>query len=163
MMDATDIDGNRLFRRVMSQFCTGIVIVTSQDDSGPVGLTCQSFSSVSVDPPLVLFCPAKSSTSWPRIRATKHFCVNVLGERQQQLSGAFAMSGGPKFTGVEWTPGLLGAPRIVGAIAHVDCTLEDSFPAGDHDIVIGRVQDLDHSEGEHPLLYFRSQYVGVSR
>jgi 3-hydroxy-9,10-secoandrosta-1,3,5(10)-triene-9,17-dione monooxygenase reductase component len=162
-VNAVDVPGSQMFRRVMSQFCTGIVIVTSHDDHGPIGLTCQSFSSVSVEPPLVLFCPANSSTSWPRIRETTHFCVNVLGENQGDLSAQFAKSGGPKFDDVPWVPGVFGAPRIAGAIAHIDCALEETFRAGDHDIVIGRVHGLDHLEGEHPLLYFQSRYSGVKR
>jgi 3-hydroxy-9,10-secoandrosta-1,3,5(10)-triene-9,17-dione monooxygenase reductase component len=162
-MDTIERPWDQLFRRVMSQFCTGVVIVTSHDDDGPVGLTCQSFASVSVDPPLVLFCPAGSSTSWPRIREARHFCVNVLGESQEALSGKFAVSGGPKFNDVEWAPGSLGAPRLRGAIAHVDCSLEDVVPAGDHDIAIGRARGLDHLEGEHPLLYFQSRYINAQR
>jgi 3-hydroxy-9,10-secoandrosta-1,3,5(10)-triene-9,17-dione monooxygenase reductase component len=162
-LKTTEMSWDQLFRRVMSQFCTGVVIVTSQDDSGPVGLTCQSFASVSIDPPLVLFCPARSSTSWPQIRATGRFCVNVLGESQEALSGKFAVSGGQKFNDVEWAPGSLGAPRLRGAIAHVDCSLEDVVPAGDHEIAIGRVWGLDHLEGEHPLLYFQSHYTSARR
>jgi 3-hydroxy-9,10-secoandrosta-1,3,5(10)-triene-9,17-dione monooxygenase reductase component len=158
---AVEVPFDQMFRRVMSQFCTGVVIVTSCDDDGPVGFTCQSFASLSAEPPLVLICPARSSTSWPRIRATAHFCINILGEHQEQLSGRFAVSGGPKFDGVEWLPGSAGAPRLTGAIGHVDCALEATHEAGDHEIAIGLVRSLDYLEGEHPLLYFQSRYANV--
>jgi flavin reductase (DIM6/NTAB) family NADH-FMN oxidoreductase RutF len=111
------------FRQVMSHFCTGVVVITACDGSIPVGFTCQSFSSLSIDPPLILFCPSNTSTTWPRIRAIGNFCVNVLNEDQEALSGAFARSGGPKFEGVNWMSGTLGAPRLRDAIAHIDCRL----------------------------------------
>jgi 3-hydroxy-9,10-secoandrosta-1,3,5(10)-triene-9,17-dione monooxygenase reductase component len=155
-----DID---TFRRVMSHFCTGVVIVAACDDDGPIGFTCQSFTSLSTDPPLILLCPSKSSTSWPRIRAAGTFCVNVLNEDQAELSTQFAKSGGPKFDGIEWTPGVSGAPRLTGAVAHIDCQLHELHDGGDHEIVVGRVLALDHMEEHHPLLYFRSRYAMVHR
>ncbi len=94
--------GTSEFRRVMGHFCTGIVIVTAQIDGQPMGLTCQSFVSVSLDPPLVSFCPGHSSTSWPTMRETGKFCVNVLAADQQLLCEKFAASGGDKFKDVSW-------------------------------------------------------------
>ncbi len=149
-------------RSILGHFCSGITIITAHDQDGPAGMTCQSFSSVSLDPPLVLFCPAKSSTSWPRIRAAGHFCANVLGEDQEELCRAFATSGGDKFSGVEWRPGPSGAPIIRGALAIVDCELEVVHEAGDHDLVIGRVLHLDAMPSGRPLLFFRGGYARLA-
>jgi len=150
------------FRAVLSQFCTGVVIVTTCDDAGPAGLTCQSFSALSMDPPLVLFCPAKTSKTWPRIEAAGSFCVNVLSEGQERLSARFATSGGPKFENVEWEAGQVGVPRLCGALAHVDCCLESVHDAGDHLMVVGRVVALDQVNDSRPLVFFRSDYVALS-
>lgn len=162
MTDAIAVETDT-FRRVMSHFCTGVVVVTTCDDEGPAGFTCQSFASLSTDPPLVVLCPGRSSTSWPRIRAVGRFCVNVLDEGQADVSTQFARSGGPKFDGVTWVPGVVGAPRLAGAIAHIECEVEALYDGGDHEIVVGRVLALDHQEDRHPLLYFRSRYAMVHR
>lgn len=150
------------FRAALARFCTGVVVVTAMDEDGAVGFTCQSFSSLSLDPPLVLFCPSKSSTSWPRVKAAGQFCINVLREDQQDLSNRFATSGGPKFDGVSWEVGAHSAPRLVGAIAHIDCELIVVHDGGDHEIAVGRVLDLAHEDEHRPLLYFRSRYHGLS-
>jgi flavin reductase (DIM6/NTAB) family NADH-FMN oxidoreductase RutF len=132
-------------------------------------MTCQSFSSLSLDPPLVMVSPAKTSTTWPRIRATGRFAVNVLGAHQREVSGAFARSGTDKFAGQAWVPGATtGAPLLTGSIAHVECELDVVHDAGDHDIVVGRVVALDApgldapvTDGTatvEPLVYFRSGY-----
>ncbi len=144
-------------------FCSGIVIVTGHDDEGPAGFTCQSFASLSLEPPLVLFCPAKSSTTWPRLRAAGRFCVNVLGEGQEAVSDGFAISGGPKFDLVDWVIGPGGAPRLEGAIAHIDCMLQAVHDAGDHEIAVGRVLHMDDLDEIHPLLYYGSRYAAVQR
>jgi len=146
------------FRNAMSQFCTGVAVVTGHDHDGPVGFTCQSFSSLSLDPPLVLICPGRSSTSWPRIRSTGRFCVNILGHHQEALSTRFSQTGEGKFTDVDWVAGPMGVPQIRGAIAHIDCLLETIHEGGDHEIVIGRVVEVAHQDETHPLLYFRSRY-----
>ena len=155
------------FRTVLSHFASGVVVVTSVEADGtPVGMTCQSFTSLSLEPPLVMVSPAKSSRTWPRIRATGHFAVNVLGARQQETSRAFARSGTDKFAGQDWVPGLTGAPLLVGSIAHVECDLEVVHDAGDHDIAVGRVLALDApgvtepaaGDPVEPLVFFRSGY-----
>ena len=147
----------------MSRFCTGVVVVSAHDGQAPVGLTCQSFSSLSIDPPLILFCPAKSSTSWPKIRSVGRFCVNVLAESQQDVSTALARTGTRKFEGIAWSPGPIGAPRIHGSIAHIECELDCVYEAGDHHIAVARVLSLECSEERYPLIYFKSSYQSLRR
>ncbi|MEU4245353.1 flavin reductase family protein [Actinoplanes sp. NPDC026619] len=148
-----------LFRRVMAHFCSGVVVVTADAAPHPVGLTCQSFSSLSLEPPLILFSVARTSRSWPAIRAAGKFAVNILHAGQREHSQAFAVSGGDKFAGSRWRPGRHGTPLLPEALAHIECRLEAVHDGGDHHIVIGRVLDLDGSdEPRDPLLYFRSEY-----
>lgn len=147
------------FRNVLGHFATGITIVTARDADGPVGLTAQSFSSLSLDPPLVLLCPSRASSSWPRIQAAGSFCINVLSEDQEELCRGFARSGVDKFAGVghEASPST-GAPLLDGALAWIDCRLEAVHEGGDHLIVVGRVLDLGFAGEGRPLLFFRGGY-----
>jgi 3-hydroxy-9,10-secoandrosta-1,3,5(10)-triene-9,17-dione monooxygenase reductase component len=144
------------FRTVLGHFSTGIVVVTG---AGPVGMTVQSVASLSLEPPLVLFCPAKSSTTWPSIRQAGAFCVNILARDQQDLCGVFARSGGDKFDGVRWRSGITGAPILADTLAHAECQLVDVHEGGDHDIAIGRVVALDVQRHAQPLLFFRGQFM----
>jgi 3-hydroxy-9,10-secoandrosta-1,3,5(10)-triene-9,17-dione monooxygenase reductase component len=148
------------FRQVLARFATGVVVVTGATDDGPVGLTCQSFSSLSLDPPLVLLSTARSSKTWPRIAATGRFAVNVLGADPQDVSTRFAVSGGDKFAEQGWRPGALGNPLLDGAIAHVECDIEAVHDGGDHVIVVGRVRAIEAPglEQRSPLVYYRSAY-----
>jgi 3-hydroxy-9,10-secoandrosta-1,3,5(10)-triene-9,17-dione monooxygenase reductase component len=145
-------------RTVLGHFCTGITIITAIDDGIPVGLTAQSFTSLSLDPPLVLFCPAKSSSSWPRIRKAGHFCANVLGADQEHLCRQFALSGADKFAGVGFHLGESGAPVLDGTLAHIDCRIETVHDGGDHDIAVGRVLGLGTGTEAGPLLFYRGGY-----
>ncbi|RMF00133.1 MAG: flavin reductase, partial [Alphaproteobacteria bacterium] len=131
------------FKRTMGQFCTGVVAVTAMLDDAPVGFAAQSFVSLSMDPPLVAVCPAKTSTSWPKIRDSGHFCINMLGADQRSVCDAFAQSGGDKFAGLKWRTGHTGAPVLAGVLAYADCTLEAEHDGGDHTIAVGRVQALE--------------------
>src|SRR3954466_7586310 len=140
---ATETFDEADFRQVLARFATGVVVVTGSTDEGPAGLTCQSFSSLSLDPPLVLLSTARSSKPWPRIAATGRFAVNVLGADQQDVSTRFAVSGGDKFAEQGWRPGLLGNPLLDGAIAHVECDIEATHDGGDHVIIVGRVRALE--------------------
>ena len=151
----------RKFRDVLGRFCTGVTVVTGVSDGRPVGMTCQSFSSVSLDPPLVLFCPAKTSRAWPLIHRSGHFCVNLLSRDQRHLSQAFASKGADKFAGVSWRPSATGAPLLEGVLGWVDCTVYAVHEAGDHYVVIGRVMDLGVEEAPHPLLFYRGQYAAT--
>jgi 3-hydroxy-9,10-secoandrosta-1,3,5(10)-triene-9,17-dione monooxygenase reductase component len=151
------------FKDALSRFATGITIVSGMEDGEPVGFTCQSFLSLSIDPPFVAVAPARTSTSWPRIARAGSFCVNVLGDHQEELCAGFAVSGGSKFDGVNWHPApITGAPLIEGSLAWVDCHVELVHDAGDHELIIGKVLDLGTGEGS-PLLFFRSNFVTVAR
>ncbi|MFF5206355.1 flavin reductase family protein [Streptosporangium sp. NPDC000396] len=151
---------SRRFRSVLGHFATGVVAITAidPDKGGPCGLAANSFTSVSLDPPLVAFCVAHTSTSWPRLRAAKTLTVNVLAEHQQPICAALASKGGDKFAGLDWSHSPGGNPVIDGALAWIDCSVEAEHPAGDHVIVVARVHDLGvHGDGG-PLLFFRGGY-----
>lgn len=154
----TEIDGRR-FRTTLGQFCSGVVIATGCLDGVPAGFAAQSFTSLSLDPPLVGLCPAKTSTSWPRLRDSGRFCINILAADQKPVCDLFAKSGIDKFASIDWRPGLTGSPIITGALAYIDCELVAEHDAGDHTIAVGRVLDLDivNPEGA-PLLFFRGAY-----
>jgi len=150
------VDGSR-FRDVLGHFASGVTVVTALD-ADPVGFTCQAFAALSLDPPMVLLAPAKSSTSWPRIARAGAFCVNVLARDQAALARAFSVSGADKFAGVEWRPGAAtGAPVLGGTLAWAECRLERIFDAGDHELVTGFVLALEVSDGE-PLLFYRGGF-----
>jgi 3-hydroxy-9,10-secoandrosta-1,3,5(10)-triene-9,17-dione monooxygenase reductase component len=146
-------------RAVLGHFPSGVTIVTGTTPEGPAGFTCQSFSSLSLDPPLVLVLVGRSSTSWPTIEATGRFCVNVLAENQGELSTTFAKSGTDKFAGVDWAASDLGSPILAGALAWIDCTLHAVHEGGDHLIVVGAVHDLSAVAGTGPLLFHRGAYA----
>jgi 3-hydroxy-9,10-secoandrosta-1,3,5(10)-triene-9,17-dione monooxygenase reductase component len=145
------------FREVLGHFATGITIVTATDEGEPVGFSCQSFAALSLDPPMVILAPAKSSTSWPRIARAGSFCVNILGEHQEAVCRAFAVSGGKKFDGVDWSPGVTGSPLIEGSLATLECTLGAIYEGGDHELVTGHVVDMEIGKGS-PLIFYRSGF-----
>jgi 3-hydroxy-9,10-secoandrosta-1,3,5(10)-triene-9,17-dione monooxygenase reductase component len=149
------------FKEAMGRFATGVTVVTGVEEGRPVGFTCQSFVSLSVDPPFVAVAPARASTSWPRIARAGTFCVNVLADHQEELGRAFAVSGGDKFGDVDWHAApITGSPVLDGSLAWVDCEVELVHDAGDHELIIGRVLDLGTAEGS-PLLFFRSRFMGA--
>jgi flavin reductase (DIM6/NTAB) family NADH-FMN oxidoreductase RutF len=147
------------FRQVLGHYPTGVTVITALEDGRPYGLAANSFTSISLDPPLVSFCAAHTSTTWPHIRQAGHFCVNVLGEEQEELCRLFAVTGGDKFAGIGWKRASTGAPIIDDVVAWLDCTIEAQHEAGDHVIVVGRVHELGlaHHEGR-PLVFFRGGY-----
>lgn len=151
-----DADG---FRDVLGRFATGITVVAALDGAEPVGFACQSFASLSLDPPLVMLAVGKASTSWPRIERGGRFCVNILAEEQQATCVALGRSGADKFADVPWHTSPHGTVLIDGALATVDCRLATVHEAGDHHIVTGEVVDLAAQENGRPLLYFRSRYA----
>ncbi len=150
----------------MGQFCTGVVVATAppvMPETEPAGFVAQSFVSLSLDPPLIAICPAKTSSSWPKLRAAGAFCVNMLHAGQVDLCNRFAQSGGDKFTGVDWQPGATGAPILADALAWIECTLHDEVEAGDHTIAIGRVAAYERTAPDaDPLLFFRGAYGSFS-
>ena len=151
-------DGQK-FRQVLGHFPTGVAVVTGMDmDGQPAGMAVGSFSSVSLDPPLVAFMPDRSSTSWPRFRDSGSFCVNILGAEQESVCRTFASKGGDKFADLSWRPAGSGAPLLDGVLAWIDCDTEVVHEAGDHFIVIGRVRDLDIGTPALPLVFFQGGY-----
>jgi 3-hydroxy-9,10-secoandrosta-1,3,5(10)-triene-9,17-dione monooxygenase reductase component len=146
------------FREVMSHFASGVVVVTAVVDDSPVGMTCQSFASLSLDPPMVLFCPSKTSTTWPILARADHVCINVLSTAQHELSNGFARSGTDKYAGVAWTPTPQGAPALDGAAAHIEARVAECIDGGDHHIVTCLVKSLSATTDPEPLVYYRSGY-----
>lgn len=146
------------FRQVLGHFPTGVTVITAAPEGEPpVGLAVGSFASLSLDPPLVLFCAAKQSSSWPKIRDAGVFCVNVLAEDQEEVCRQFAGKG-DKYAGIGWKPGHTGAPILAGVLAWIDCRVEQVLDGGDHDIVVGRVLDLEVAHEGRPLVFFRGGY-----
>ena len=156
LVDGAPVEPAEL-RRVMGHFATGVTIVTGMSSDGPVGFACQSFTSVSLEPPLVLFCPSHGSRSWPLIQASGSFSVNVLAEDQLDLCKTFASSGGDKFDGLSWHPTQWG-PSLDNVLATVHCDIWQVVLAGDHDVVLGTVQDLVTHREAQPLVFFRGQF-----
>ncbi len=154
----------RRFRDVLGLFATGVTVVTSMSHGEPVGMTCQSFSSVSLSPPLVMFCPAKTSRAWPRMQRAGFFCVNILAADQSAVSTAMATKGSDKYDGIGWSTAATGAPLLHGVLGYVDCTVHSVHEAGDHYVVLGRVKELGFGEdGRKPLLYYRGGYDTVAQ
>ncbi|MFJ4962861.1 flavin reductase family protein [Streptomyces sp. NPDC088729] len=158
-------DGERLpvdpgeFRRVLGHFASGVTIVTARDADGPAGFACQSFASLSLDPPLVVFMVARTSTTWPRIARAGAFCVNILGAEQGPLCRGFAVSGADKFAGVAYADApATGSPLLDGVPAWVDCRVQAVHTGGDHLIVVGRVETLGAAADAEPLLFHRGVF-----
>ncbi|GAA2587650.1 flavin reductase family protein [Winogradskya consettensis] len=149
---------SREFRRVLGGFASGVTVITAMVDGVPVGMTCQSFFSLSLDPPLVAFSPSRRSASYPLIRQSGSFCVNILEASQQALCEQFSRTGTDKWKGVSWTTGVTGSPLLEGALASIDCRLDQELETGDHYLTIGRVVELDAVEGREPLLFFNGGY-----
>lgn len=146
------------FRNAVSQFATGVVVVAGIENGSLVGFAAQSFVSLSLDPPLVLFCPQKSSTSWPRIRCGQNYGINILGAEHQEISEAFAVVGA--VPDVAWSPSQQSrVPILEESIAFLDCSYSSEHSAGDHTIVISTVNDvLVRRPEDSPLLYLRGSY-----
>ena len=149
------------FRRIMSHYPTGVCVITARGHDGPVGMVVGSFTSVSLDTMLVAFLPDRRSTTWPRIEAAGHFCVNVLAHGQQAVCRRFASKGEEKFAGVPNRLSSWGVPIIEGVVAWVDCELHAVHEAGDHFIVLGRVRGLGIDNGHPPLVFARGAYGTV--
>lgn len=148
------------FRQTVGHYASGITVVTGTADGAPVGFTCQSFYSVSVDPPLVSFSVMKTSTTYPQIARSGRFAVNVLAHNQDHVSNQFARRGTDKWRGIAWSPAASGNPLIDDTLMWVDCELWSEFEAGDHLIVVGRVLEMSPPEWHtrEPLLYFKGTY-----
>jgi len=159
-----EVDGDeaqaraREFRDVLGRYCSGVAVVTTVSGGEPVGMTCQSFTSVSLDPPLVAFLPTRQSRAFAAIQRAGHFCVNFLSADQAGISDRMASRGDDKFAGVGWSTSKSGSALIEGTVGYVDCTVHAVHEAGDHYIVLGRVVDMAVGDDTQPLLFYRGAY-----
>ena len=158
---ATEV-GTQRFRRVFGHFCTGVTVLTTIDEDGPAGFACQSFAALSLDPPLVLFCPQAGSTTWRRIGQRGVFGVNVLADDQRDLSRTFGTRGDDKFAGVDWSPSPAGVPILAGVLTWAQCRVEAVHPGGDHVVVVGRVTALGECRDARPLLFHKGRYTSTA-
>jgi flavin reductase (DIM6/NTAB) family NADH-FMN oxidoreductase RutF len=150
-----------LFRQVMSQFATGITIVTTRAGEEMHGLTANSFCSVSLEPPLVLVCVDKNAQSHDLIAAGRNFAVNILKASQEVLARRFAtnnLAANERFAGIQFRTEVTGAPILLESLGWLDCRLFAAYPGGDHTIYVGEVLALGRKQDDDPLLYFQSQY-----
>lgn len=147
------------FRAALGMFATGVTIVTARGADGQlVGLTANSFNSVSLEPPLVLWSLSQRSMSIATFRSGSHYAISVLGAEQQELALRFAAPVGDRWAGVAWRPGVAGAPLIEGAVAHFECFNKSRYDEGDHVIFVGRVEHCDHRPGAAPLLFHGGRF-----
>jgi flavin reductase ActVB len=151
------------FRHVLSHFASGVTVVTTWDADGrPTGLTASAFTSVSLEPTLILVCVDHKAQSYPALRAGDHFAVNILAAEHEALSRRFATTNTDKFDGVSYRPGPLGLPLLPEALAHLECRTVHAYPGGDHTIFVGEVEAAQAREGE-PLLHFRGLYTRLDQ
>jgi len=156
------IDPHSLLRHCLSQFATGVTVVTCKDDQArPCGITANSFSSVSLDPPLVLWNIAKSSNSVDAFLTAKHFAFHILSAAQEHLSQHFARTDHTRFERIEFEESADDVPILPGCIAVLHCSIRETHDCGDHHIIIGRVDSFDVAGGD-PLLFFRSAYRTIA-
>lgn len=150
----------RAFRDALGHYASGITIIAGHDGQEPIGFTCQSFFSVSVEPPLISFSVMKTSTTYPRIRDAGGFSVNVLSHAQHEISNQFARKGTDKWAGIDWHPSQNENPVIADTLMWLDCSLDAEYEAGDHFIVVGRVHEMSPADwyAGRPLLYYKGQY-----
>lgn len=151
-----------LFRQLLGRFVTGVTVITARDAEGkPVGMTASSLASVSLSPPLISVCIDLSASAHDTLVEAENFVVNVLAEDQEELSRRFAQPQSTQdFDGIGWLDGDMGAPRLHGAVAHIECAREATWPGGDHTILLGRVISGAVGEGR-PLVYYRGGYTGL--
>ena len=151
----------RSFRDALGRFATGVAFVTAAPDGEPAGLIVNSFTSVSLEPPLVSFCPSRSSLTWARMRTAGRFGVNVLGWQQEQFAIRATPAGADRFAGLDWALGRLGVPLLTDALASLECEIVAEHPAGDHWIVVGRVDELRISSSGDPLIFFAGAFGAI--
>lgn len=150
-------------RRALGSFMTGVTVVTTRSEAGePIGFTANSFTSVSLDPPLLLVCPGRHLTSYERFGQIEYFAVSVLAEGQERVSNVFASAGDDRFAQAQWQPDLQGSPLIDGACAWFSCRVHQRHAAGDHLILVGEIVDFRNAKG-HGLGYCSNGYFSLSR
>lgn len=147
------------FRNVLAHLPTGVTVITAHGPDGPVGMAANSVTSVSLDPPLILFCPAKASTTWPKLRAAETFCVNVMAGHHEELTRRFALRETDRFAGLDYERRPSG-PALSDAVAWIECRLRDEHDAGDHTIVVADVLAIEATSAADldPLVFFRGRY-----
>jgi flavin reductase (DIM6/NTAB) family NADH-FMN oxidoreductase RutF len=150
-----------LFRHILGHLPTGVTVITAFGGDGPAGMAANSVVSVSLEPPLILFCPGKTSETWPKIREVGSFCVNVMAGHHEEVVRAFAAKETDRFSGVQLESRATG-PALPDAVAWLDCTMVDEHDGGDHTIVVARVVALDALPEAEPLVFFRGTYGGFS-
>jgi 3-hydroxy-9,10-secoandrosta-1,3,5(10)-triene-9,17-dione monooxygenase reductase component len=151
----------RSFRDALGRFATGVVFVTAAPEGEPTGLIVNSLASVSLEPPLVSFSPARSSLTWSRMRRTRRFAVNVLGQQHERFAIRATPAGADRFAGLHWEPGRSGAPLLLDALATLECEIVAEHPAGDHWIVVGQAFDLRVSPTTEPLVFFAGKFASL--
>ena len=151
-------------RHVLGHYPTGVAVITAQTPDGPAGMSMNSFTSLSLEPPLVLFCPADSSRTWPLLRQAGKIAINVLSAGQEAVSRAFAARSADRFAGLAWTVGANGAPLLLDALGWLECSVQAEYPAGDHLVVIASIDRMGvHGEIVDPLVFFKgAYYAGIT-
>ncbi|MET8137678.1 MULTISPECIES: flavin reductase family protein [unclassified Streptomyces] len=157
----------RSFRDVLGRFTTGVVLVTAQTEVGPAGMAANSFTSVSLVPPLIALCAAHTSTTWPAIRAAGGFAVTILREDHEEVCRTFATRGTDRFAGRDWVRTPAGHPLLSDGLGWLDCTIEQIHPAGDHELVIARAEKwstagVGETATAGPLVFHSGRYVRLA-
>ena len=153
----------RSFRDALSRFATGVAFVTAAPDGEPVGLIVNSLTSVSLEPPLVAFCPSGNSLTWSRMRRAGRFGVNVLGRQHEPFVKRATPAGADRFAGLDWKPGHGGMPLLTDALATLECEIVAEHPAGDHWIIVGQVDNLHISPNKDPLVFFAGAFGALKQ
>jgi len=150
-----------VFRDALGRFPTGVAFVTAVPDGEPAGLIVSSLTAVSLEPPLLSFCPSRGSLTWSRMRRTQRFGVNVLGRRHERFVRSASPPGADRFAGVDWELGPGGVPLITDALAALECDIAAEHPAGDHWIIVGLVHDARLAPAAEPLVFFSGAFAGL--
>jgi 3-hydroxy-9,10-secoandrosta-1,3,5(10)-triene-9,17-dione monooxygenase reductase component len=150
------------FREVLGHLPTGVTVITANGRQGPVGMAANSVTSLSLEPALILFCPARSSTTWPLLREAKRWCVNVMAGHHEELTRQFAIKDHDRFAGVRYSDRPFG-PGLDDAVAWIECELYEEHDGGDHTIVVSRVVAIEAAAEVQPLVFFRGSYGTFSR
>jgi flavin reductase (DIM6/NTAB) family NADH-FMN oxidoreductase RutF len=153
-------DGRSL-RDALGRFATGVTFITAAPDGEPAGLIVNSFTSVSLSPPLISFCPSRTSLTWSRMRRAGRFAVNVLGRDHERFVMRATPAGADRFANLDWEPGRGGIPLLTDALAVLECEIVGEHPAGDHWIVVGRVDNVHITSIKDPLVFFAGAYRHV--
>ena len=151
-------------RECLGNYCSGVTIISAKDKDGePVGMTCQSFHSLSLDPPLVAYFAGKASDSYRTLREVDRFCINVLSSGQEEVALRFSRKGIDRWSGTSWREDCFGQPVIDGNILSISCQRYREYDGGDHFINVSRIEKIRHDGAKLPLLFFRSSFTSLER